>query len=133
MDLLDNGDTSAAPAVEAAPQPDSPRTVWFRANQQRLEEKEHQEKRAKAEIQAKAKEYVKQFTQQRQKVIEERMKANRAEEQSTKETSRGTKDGSAWDGIVSLINFNLGAQQKDTARLRTMLFQARESNLPIKG
>lgn len=61
------------------------------------------------------------------------MKANRAEEQSTKESSRGTNDSTPWEGIVSLINFNLGAQQKDTARLRTMLFQARENNLPIKG
>lgn len=67
MHQLDNGDTSAAPEVETPAettlQPDSPRTVWFKANQKKLEAKEEEEKRAKAEIQAKAKEYVKQFSE----------------------------------------------------------------------
>eukprot|EP00803_Ostreobium_quekettii_P001951 evm.model.scf_1325.2 EVM.evm.TU.scf_1325.2 scf_1325:13200-14621(+) len=118
--------------VATGPQPDSPRTVWFRANRAKLDEKEEEEKKAKVAIEAKAKAYVKQFNEQRQKGIQERKAANRAEEQNTKEVTKGPQSGNTWEGIVSLINFNLGAQQKDTARLRTMLFQARESNLPIK-
>eukprot|EP00803_Ostreobium_quekettii_P005392 evm.model.scf_1379.2 EVM.evm.TU.scf_1379.2 scf_1379:10504-11874(+) len=139
IDMLDNGVAeSAGPGVEApteqnGPRPDSPRTLWFRANRAKLEEKEEEEKKAKAAILAKAKAYVKQFTEQRQKGIEERMSANRAEEQNTKEVTKDLQGGTPWEGVVSRINFNLGAQQKDTSRLRAMLFQARENNLPIKG
>lgn len=70
MVQLDNGDAAAVAPIQTTMestgtgnQSDSPRTIWFRANQKRLEEKEENEKMAKAEIQAKAKEFVKQFAE----------------------------------------------------------------------
>lgn len=67
--------------------------------------------------------------QERASRIDERKKANRSEEQQTVEAGSGLLGDTEWERIISLINFNLGAQQKDTSRLRSMLFQAREVNL----
>lgn len=61
--------------------------------------------------------------------IDDRKKVNRSEEQQTVEAGSGLLGDTEWERIISLINFNLGAQQKDTSRLRSMLFQAREVNL----
>lgn len=127
INMLDNGNSEVT-----GPAPDSPRTVWFRENRKKLDEKEEEEKAARAEIQAKAQAYMQKFAEDRQSRIEECKKTNRAEEQQTVEAGSGMLGDTAWERVISLINFNLGAQQKDTARLRALLFQAREANLPIK-
>jgi len=40
--------------------------------------------------------------------------------------------GSIWEQIVHMIDFNLGVQQKDVSRARSLLFQAKEADLPTK-
>ena len=55
---------------------------------------------------------------------------NREDEAKAQELKQSPQ-GSAWQQVVDMIDFNLGVQQKDVSRARTLLFQAKDANLPI--
>jgi len=63
MDALNGGEYEQPieGVAEDEPKVDSPRTVWFRDNRELLSKKEEEEKAAKEEIMAKAREHIATF------------------------------------------------------------------------
>lgn len=141
LDMLDNGNGGEFPPPEVphfgdgvdsvAPEPDSPRTIWARENYVKLEEKERAEKYAKEELMQKASQFLDEFHAQRQMRIEATKRANREEEQKVLEM-KAAPQGTIWQQIIETIDFDLGVQQKDVSRARSMLFQAKEADLPTQ-
>jgi len=117
--------------VKEEPKPDSPRTIWARENYQMLLQKEEQEKTAKEAIMVKAKDYLNAFNKERSERIAKTKKMNREDEAKAQELKERPQ-GSVWEQILQTIDFNQGVQQKDVARFRSLLFQAKEADLPMK-
>ena len=69
--------------------------------------------------------------QERQSRIEKTKKENREDEAKAAELKERPQ-GTAWEQVIDMIDFNQGVQQKDVSRARAMLFQAKDADLPVQ-
>lgn len=69
--------------------------------------------------------------QDRAERIAKTKKQNREDEARALELKE-RPEGSVWEQMLHMIDFNQGVQQKDVSRARALMFQAKEANLPIK-
>uniref|UniRef100_A0A0G4FEK8 Clathrin light chain n=1 Tax=Chromera velia CCMP2878 TaxID=1169474 RepID=A0A0G4FEK8_9ALVE len=99
-----------------------------------LLEKSHAEEKQRTKVREEANEYREKWYSQRREAIEKRKKSNRLEEEETS-ASRGegtSSDPTApcnWERTLSYIDFSKEKHNRDTSRMKTILFQLKSGGL----
>lgn len=108
---------------------------WEERHEKELEMKVKEEDSEKARIRAAAAEQRAKWEAERQAKIEKTKKANRMEEQVGLQAAQdsfdkvNSTDGISWERVYQLIDFNREPTpgQRDTSRMKQLLFQMRQS------
>lgn len=122
--------TYSAP-VEAPLEENDPRVEFARSKSIILKERSVAEQAAKQAVISTAKAYLEKFYQQRKTMLASRHEVNRADEDLTKTVSVPT-EGSAWDKITSLVDFQHSTHQKDVQRYKSTLLACKTQNIAVK-
>ncbi|XP_043198276.1 clathrin light chain-like isoform X3 [Amphibalanus amphitrite] len=131
-----------APAPAAAPSPTpvpriEPEKIrrWREEQKARLEEKDEEEERKKAEWREAAKKELEDWYKQHEESVSKTRAANRAaEKELVSGEAKSTERAADWEQIAKLCEFNpkVSRNTKDTSRMRSLILQLKQ-NPPVKS
>ncbi|CAE7924327.1 unnamed protein product, partial [Symbiodinium sp. KB8] len=103
--------------------------AWRTRFREECEEKDAEEKSAKAERVAEADAALKHWLEQHQGAVEARKASNRADESQANEDMLAALAGDSWTRVVTLVDTsNCDAGGKDITRMKDVLLRAKDSS-----
>ncbi|XP_043198275.1 clathrin light chain-like isoform X2 [Amphibalanus amphitrite] len=136
------GDAGFDPISAAAPSPTpvpriEPEKIrrWREEQKARLEEKDEEEERKKAEWREAAKKELEDWYKQHEESVSKTRAANRAaEKELVSGEAKSTERAADWEQIAKLCEFNpkVSRNTKDTSRMRSLILQLKQ-NPPVKS